>query len=78
MKVSGSPSAAGDMIEFHVDSESLGPNAEVARDRICVLSRASGDRSAMAALVAIEIALSPVLNLSGGVGFLKTAESILE
>lgn len=56
------------MMEFHIDPESPVHKPAFNQDRTYIFYCASGGRSAMAAQVAIEMGLSPVLNISGGVG----------
>jgi len=61
------PSSRG-MMEFHIDPESPAHKPEFNQDKTYVFYCASGGRSALAAKVAIEMGLSPVVNMSGGVG----------
>lgn len=61
------PSSRG-MMEFHIDPESPVHKPAFNQDKTYIFYCASGGRSAMAAQVAIEMGLSPVLNISGGVG----------
>ncbi|WP_366524508.1 rhodanese-like domain-containing protein [uncultured Tateyamaria sp.] len=56
------------MMEFHVDPQSPAHKPEFAQDKTYVFYCASGGRSALAAKVAIEMGLNPVINLSGGIG----------
>lgn len=55
------------MMEFHIDPESPAHKPELNQDKTYVFYCASGGRSALAAQVAMEMGLSPVLNLTGGV-----------
>ena len=59
------------MMEFHIDPESPVHKPEFNQDKTYVFYCASGGRSALAAVVAMEMGLSPVVNLSGGVGAWK-------
>lgn len=66
--IPGAVSSSRGMMEFHVDPESPAHNPRFNEDKTYVFYCASGGRSALAATVAMEMGLSPVLNLSGGVG----------
>jgi rhodanese-related sulfurtransferase len=66
------------MMEFHIDPESPAHKSEFNQDKTYVFYCASGGRSAMAAVVAMEMGLSSVLNLTGGVGAWKKAGGALE
>jgi rhodanese-related sulfurtransferase len=59
------------MMEFHIDPESPVHKPEFNQDKTYVFYCASGGRSALAAVVAMEMGLSPVVNLSGGVAAWK-------
>lgn len=66
------------MMEFHIDPESPGHKPAFNQDKTYVFYCASGGRSALAAQVAMEMGLSPVVNLSGGVGAWTAAGGPLE
>lgn len=66
------------MMEFHIDPASPAHKPEFAQDKTFVFYCASGGRSAMAAKVAMEMGLGPVVNLTGGVGAWKKAGGPLE
>lgn len=64
--IAGAVSSSRGMMEFHVDPESPVHKPEFNQDKIYVFYCASGGRSALAARVAMEMGLRPVLNLEGG------------
>ncbi len=76
--IPGAVASSRGMMEFHLDHESPAHKPEFNQDKTYVFYCASGGRSAMAAQVAIDMGLSPVLNLSGGVGAWKKAGGTLE
>ena len=55
------------MMEFHIDPESPAHKPAFNQDKTFVFYCASGGRSALAAQVAMDMGLSPVVNLTGGV-----------
>jgi rhodanese-related sulfurtransferase len=59
------------MMEFHTDPESPVHKPEFNQDKTYVFCCASAGRSAMATKVAMEMGLSPVIKLAGGVGAWK-------
>lgn len=76
--IPGAVASSRGLMEFHVDPESPAHKPEFNQDKTYVFYCASGGRSVMAALVAMEMGLSPVVNLSGGVGAWKKAGGTLE
>jgi rhodanese-related sulfurtransferase len=66
--IEGAVRSSRGMLEFHVDPESPVHKPEFNQDKIYVFYCASGGRSAMAAKAAMGMGLSPVVNLTGGVG----------
>ena len=76
--IPGAVASSRGLMEFHVDPESPAHKPEFNQDKTYVFYCASGGRSAMAALVAMEMGLAPVVNLSGGVGAWKKAGGTLE
>ncbi|MEO0327969.1 MAG: rhodanese-like domain-containing protein [Pseudomonadota bacterium] len=54
------------MMEFHIDPESPAHKPELNQDKTYVFYCASGGRSALAAQVAKEMGMQPVVNLTGG------------
>ncbi len=76
--IAGAITSSRGMMEFHIDPESPSHKPEFNQDKTYVFYCASGGRSALAAKVAIEMGLSPVVNMSGGVGAWKKAGGTLE
>lgn len=75
--VPGAVASSRGMMEFHIDPESPVHKPEFNQDKTYVFYCASGGRSALAAQVAIDMGLSPVVNLAGGVGAWKKAGGTL-
>jgi len=75
--IPGSVASSRGMMEFHIDPESPVHKPEFNEDKVFVFYCASGGRSALAALVAMDMGLKPVLNLSGGVNAWKKAGGTL-
>ncbi|MFK7881611.1 rhodanese-like domain-containing protein [Roseobacter sp.] len=65
--IPGAIASSRGMMEFHIDPESPAHNPAFNQDKTYVFYCASGGRSALAAAVAIDMGLTPVVNLSGGV-----------
>ena len=63
----GAVASSRGMMEFHIDPESPAHKPEFNQDKTYVFYCASGGRSAMAAQVAMDMGLSPVVNLTGGI-----------
>lgn len=66
------------LLEFHIDPESPAFNPAFNQDKTYIFYCASGGRSALAAKVAVDMGLSPVVNLSGGIGAWKAAGGAIE
>ncbi|MEL7205266.1 MAG: rhodanese-like domain-containing protein [Pseudomonadota bacterium] len=66
--IPGAVASSRGMMEFHIDPASPAHKPEFNQDKTYVFYCASGGRSALSAKVAIDMGLSPVVNLSGGVG----------
>ena len=66
------------LLEFHIDPESPAYNPAFNQDKTYIFYCASGGRSALAAKVAVDMGLSPVVNLSGGSGAWKAAGGATE
>lgn len=75
--IEGAVTSSRGMMEFHIDPESPVHKPEFNQDKTYVFYCASGGRSAMAAIVAMDMGLSPVVNLSGGVSAWKKAGGTL-
>lgn len=76
--IPGAVASSRGMMEFHIDPESPAHKPEFNQDKTYVFYCASGGRSALAAQVATDMGLSPVVNMSGGVGAWKKAGGALE
>lgn len=76
--IPGAVASSRGMMEFHVDPKSPVHKPEFNQDKTYVFYCASGGRSALAALAAMDMGLTPVVNLSGGVGAWKKAGGILD
>ena len=66
------------MMEFHLDPDSPAHKPEFAQDKTYLFYCASGGRSALAARTAMDMGLSPVVNVAGGVSAWKKAGGALE
>ncbi|QGX98344.1 rhodanese-like domain-containing protein [Roseovarius faecimaris] len=76
--IPGAVASSRGMMEFHIDPESPAHKPELNQDKTYVFYCASGGRSAIAAQVAMDMGLTPVLNLAGGVGAWTKAGGTLE
>jgi len=76
--IPGAVASSRGMMEFHIDPESPVHKPEFNQDKTYVFYCASGGRSAIAEKVAMEMGLSPVVNMSGGVGAWQKAGGALE
>jgi len=76
--IAGAVASSRGMMEFHIDPDCPAHKPEFNQDKTYVFYCASGGRSAMAAIVAMEMGLQPVVNLAGGVGAWKKAGGTLE
>jgi len=71
--ITGAVTSSRGMMEFHICPESLAHKPEFNQDKTYVFYCASGGRSAIAAKAAMEMGLTPVVNLAGGVSAWKKA-----
>ncbi|WP_420860504.1 rhodanese-like domain-containing protein [Algirhabdus cladophorae] len=71
--IPGAVASSRGMIEFHIDPESPAHKPEFYQDKTYVIYCASGGRSALAAMVATDMGLSPVVNMTGGMAAWKKA-----
>jgi len=71
--IPGAVASSRGMLEFHIDPESAAHKPELNQDKTYVFYCASGGRSALAAIAAMDMGLTPVINLTGGVGAWKEA-----
>ena len=76
--IPGAVASSRGMMEFHIDPASPAHKPEFNQDKTYVFYCASGGRSALAAQVAMDMGLSPVVNMSGGVGAWTKAGGALE
>ncbi len=76
--IPGAVASSRGMMEFHIDPESPAHKVEFNQDKTYIFYCASGGRSALAAQVAMNMGLSPVLNMTGGVGAWTKAGGVLE
>ena len=76
--IPGAVASSRGMMEFHIDPESPAHKPEFNQDKTYVFYCASGGRSALAARVAMEMGLTPVVNLSGGIAAWNKAGGPLE
>lgn len=76
--IPGAVASSRGMMEFHIDPESPAHKPEFNQDKTYIFYCASGGRSALGAMVAMEMGLSPVVNMSGGVGAWTKAGGTLE
>ncbi|MBS9717281.1 rhodanese-like domain-containing protein [Pseudohalocynthiibacter aestuariivivens] len=76
--IPGAVASSRGMMEFHIDPESPVHKPEFNQAKTYIFYCASGGRSALAAKVAMDMGLSPVVNLSGGITAWKKAAGPLE
>tara|TARA_R110002094_G_scaffold213991_1_gene184439 strand:+ start:3129 stop:3518 length:390 start_codon:yes stop_codon:yes gene_type:complete len=76
--IPGAVASSRGMMEFHIDPESPAHKPEFNQAKTYVFYCASGGRSALAAQVALDMGLTPVLSMSGGVGAWTKAGGSLE
>lgn len=76
--IPGAVASSRGMMEFHIDPECPAHKPEFSQDKTFVFYCAVGGRSALAAQVAMDMGLKPVVNLSGGVNAWKKAGGRLE
>jgi rhodanese-related sulfurtransferase len=67
------------MIEFHIDPDSPLHKADFAQEKTYIFYCASGARSALSAVAAKDMGLSPVVNMAGGITeWIKNSGSITD
>ena len=76
--IPGAIASSRGMMELHIDPQSQAHKAEFNQDKTYVFYCASGGRSALAAIAAMDMGLKPVVNLSGGLGAWREAGGILD
>ena len=65
--IPGAVQSSRGMMEFHIDPKSPVHKPEFNQKKTYVFYCATGGRSALAALVALDMGLNPVVNLAGGI-----------
>ncbi len=76
--IPGAVASSRGMMEFHIDPESPAHKPEFNQAKTYVFYCASGGRSAMAAIVAQDMGLGPVVNMTGGIGAWMKAGGTLD
>jgi rhodanese-related sulfurtransferase len=76
--IPGAIASSRGLMEFHIDPESPAHKPEFNHDKTYVFYCASGGRSALAAKVAMDMGLKPVVNMKGGIAAWKKADGPLE
>ena len=77
-RIPGAVASSRGMMEFHIDPESPAHKPEFNQDKTYIFYCASGGRSALAAQIALDMGLHPVVNLTGGLAAWKNANGPLE
>ncbi|MBJ3762551.1 rhodanese-like domain-containing protein [Maribius pontilimi] len=75
--IAGAIASSRGMVEFHIDPDSPAHKPAFNQDKTYVFYCASGGRSALAARSAMDMGLSPVVNMAGGVAAWKKAGGTL-
>ena len=76
--IPGAVASSRGLMEFHIDPDSTAHNPAFNQDKTYIFYCASGGRSALAAKVAINMGLSPVVNLTGGIAAWAAAGGAVE
>ncbi|MEK6248357.1 MAG: rhodanese-like domain-containing protein [Planctomycetales bacterium] len=76
--IPGAIASSRGFMEFHIDPESPVHKPAFNQDKTYIFYCASGGRSALAAKVAMDMGLKPVVNMTGGVAAWKKANGPLE
>ena len=76
--IPGAVASSRGLMEFHIDPDSPAHNPAFNQDKTYVFYCASGGRSALAAKVAMDMGLSPVVNLTGGIAAWTAAGGAVE
>ena len=76
--IPGAVASSRGLMEFHIDPESPVHNPAFNQDKTYIFYCASGGRSALAAKVAMDMGLSPVVNLTGGIAAWTAAGGAVE
>ena len=76
--IPGAVASSRGLMEFHIDPDSPAHNPAFNQDKTYIFYCASGGRSALAAKVAMDMGLSPVVNLTGGIAAWAVAGGAVE
>jgi len=76
--IPGAVASSRGLMEFHIDPDSPAHNTAFNQDKTYIFYCASGGRSALAAKVAMDMGLSPVVNLTGGIAAWAAAGGAVE
>ena len=76
--ITGAVASSRGMLEFHLDPESPAHIQALNQAKTYIFYCATGGRAALAAQVAIDMGLSPVVNLTGGIAAWKKAGGPME
>ena len=76
--IPGAVASSRGLMEFHIDPGSPAHNPAFNQDKTYIFYCASGGRSALAAKVAINMGLAPVVNLTGGIAAWAAAGGAVE
>ena len=76
--IPGAVASSRGLMEFHIDPDSPAHNPAFNQDKTYIFYCASGGRSALAAKVAMDMGLSPVVNLTGGIAAWSAAGGAVE
>ena len=76
--IPGAVASSRGLMEFHIDPDSPAHNPAFNQDKTYIFYCASAGRSALAAKVAMDMGLSPVVNLTGGIAAWTAAGGAVE
>ena len=76
--ITGAVASSRGMLEFHLDPESPAHIQALNQAKTYIFYCATGGREALAAQVAMDMGLSPVVNLTGGIAAWKKAGGPME
>ena len=76
--ITGAVASSRGMLEFHLDPESPAHIQALNQAKTYIFYCATGGRAALAAHVAMDMGLSPVVNLTGGIAAWKKAGGPME
>ena len=76
--IPGAVASSRGLMEFHIDPDSPAHNPAFNQEKTYIFYCASGGRSALAAKVAMDMGLAPVVNLTGGIAAWAAAGGAVE